>query len=116
MQKLTPGDISTGLYGKILIEFKYPPFWKNYGGQNRISSGDIVGVIDSHTRPSSKTEAQGIVYRVTTSSIIVSFKEMFELEKMSMPLSLCLLPNDVTFHWCKEAVEKLTKLSSDTPA
>jgi len=26
VQKLTPGDISTGLYGKILIEFKYPPF------------------------------------------------------------------------------------------
>jgi len=26
---------------------------------------------------------------------------------MAMPLTLCLLPNDVTYFWCKLAVQKL---------
>ena len=81
-----------------------------------MSSGDIVGIIDANSKPSSKTEFSGIVYWTTSEGIIVSFKEMVELDKLAMPLTLCMLPNDVTYHWCKEAVKCLSKFNSENPA
>lgn len=97
ISKLTPDQVQTGLYGKILVEFKLPPFKKNYD-MSKFSNGDIVGVIDAHTQPSSKTEISGIVYKTSPSSITVSFKEYYEFDQMAMPLSLVMLPNDVTYH------------------
>lgn len=51
------GEISSGLYGKVLINFEYinPKVVAKKGTEERthkLSNGDIVAVTDADTRPS----------------------------------------------------------------
>ncbi|CAI2381697.1 unnamed protein product [Moneuplotes crassus] len=113
ISNLSMGEITAGLYGKVLIPFEYINYkqHKKVDEQtHKLSNGDIVTVTDANTRPSSTSELRGIVYRVTEKAVIVSFNEFDDaLNELSEPLTLCLLPNDITYLRCKQAVKKLTE-------
>lgn len=118
MANLSVSEVSTGLYGKILITFQYMKakqhlYKDSEDKAHKMSNGDIVCVTDANTKPSCNAEISGIVYKTTQNSVTVSFEDMIEVDELQEPIALWLLPNDVTHTRWKQAVNSLTKNSND---
>ncbi|CDW76925.1 dna-binding protein smubp-2 [Stylonychia lemnae] len=110
--KLSIKDVSTGIYGKILLHLSRPQrkVAKEYDdGESKItkfSPGDIVGLFQAQSTEGSD-RIDGIVYKVNEDQIVVSFREMHDFESLRQPLSLVILANEITHKRCKEALETI---------
>ena len=117
--KLYVKEVSTGIYGKILVSLERRYQTKKTaaadgGGDEEVESrtrkfspGDIVGLIQGSQATETSDRIDGIVYRTRDNEIIVAYKEMYDFEDMKQPMSLVLLANEITHKRCKEAIDSL---------
>eukprot|EP01133_Synstelium_polycarpum_P018869 gene18869-22570_t len=115
IRKMRVSSLSSGLGGRSLMKLErqdgaeLPP--------HRMTPGDIVGIRPTKSRPGA-VQASGVVYRVEHSRITISFDD-FQDDTMNdwdnYTFAIDKLANDVTYRKMREAVDRLSTISSVSP-
>ena len=86
--KLYVKEVSTGIFGKILVSLERR-YQKKADGDEEVESrtrkfspGDIVGLIQGSQATETSDRIDGIVYRTRDNEIILAYKEMYDFEDM----------------------------------
>ncbi|KAJ3119493.1 hypothetical protein HK098_005394 [Nowakowskiella sp. JEL0407] len=113
----------TGLGGQSVVEFEPAPETSDLLPAHQFRVGDIVAVEEhvpkskqsqsksSSTATTTEPKNTGVVYRITKSKIIVTFKEdLPEILQAESKVRLCRLANEITFERMRKALRYLQKL------
>eukprot|EP00826_Nyctotherus_ovalis_P013488 TRINITY_DN1365_c0_g5_i1.p1 TRINITY_DN1365_c0_g5~~TRINITY_DN1365_c0_g5_i1.p1 ORF type:complete len:253 (+),score=65.86 TRINITY_DN1365_c0_g5_i1:115-873(+) len=126
INKLKLTETSSGLYGKLLIhlqsakkrrattedhtnDYVLPP--------TKLGPGDIVGIFPASEHLATDPLLSGVVYRINTKELTVAIDKAAQNTQSlyESHLAALMLPNDITYRRCVEAVESVESIEAGIP-